>query len=208
MPEGETLTGSLTPTPGTGSKTAPRRSPAAVCTHRLAGSGSGSQPHLLQRSKGLPDPSNYAVRLTARKKAPRTAPSTTTRTPLSPWWRSTIRNSSRYDGATDAGLTYTWPGISLVFLLFALLPPKSLTKAGPLPKSGPGASGPKTTPFFPPSPQSPVHKAFSYTLQTRPDSSVPRYKTRYKQVPNHKHQVPNGLVSLPKHCPPTEPRAT
>ena len=49
--------------------------------------------------------------------------------------------------------------------------PKSLTKAGPLPKSGPAASGPKTTPFFHHRPKAPLHKAFSYTSKNRPDSS-------------------------------------
>ena len=40
-----------------------------------------------------------------------------------------------------------WSSCSLAFWQ----EPKSLTKVGPHPKSGPAASGPKTTPFFPPS---------------------------------------------------------
>ena len=59
-----------------------------------------------------------------------------------------------------------------LFLGF-LTQPKSLTKAGPLPKSGPAASGPKTTPFFHHRPKAPLHKAFSYTSKNRPDSSDP-----------------------------------
>ena len=64
-----------------------------------------------------------------------------------------------------------------LFLGF-LTQPKSLTKAGPLPKSGPAASGPKTTPFFHHRPKAPLHKAFSYTSKNRPDSSEDIAKKR------------------------------
>ena len=85
-----------------------------------------------------------------------------------------------------------------LFLGF-LTQPKSLTKAGPLPKSGPAASGPKTTPFFHHRPKAPLHKAFSYTSKNRPDSSDVAH---FKSDSVSQYQIlPDGDLSLAQTLP-------
>ena len=142
MLEGETLTGSLTPT---ALVQAAKQLPEDLLRPFAVASASGERltvPAPLAAASFFlhpPDPSNYVPVNCPKKSATNCPQHDNFRTPLSPWWRSTMaRNSSRgNDGATDAGLTYTWPWDLLGLLALCLVDHQRVTKAGSLPKSGP-----------------------------------------------------------------------